>query len=479
MSLNITRPRAEHLLRAWGEMIAQEAEGDGFSFLSHRQQRFENRLNTFLDRPTEHTLEVVWSKDSFVAADNPHITVFLAPYDDIDEVAMFLDELCHESEYNPDWEDTLIWKHALWELYTRTTPSTPGILSTEAIKGLRWFGIDIGGGFDGHLSSLAGFREYYTDVVAHPTGGTPHEVPIRIELEQLFHAIKELDQDAIATNLKTEYGDFYRLLYGGSDITEGRTDPVQLVDIGPLVSAYAYGKMNGAYDAEGIGKYYGGENFWETWKETYCTYVDETIREEFTLTELEPEDVQPLFSKLTDTDATDLSSSVVKYLMGGRWGQYVWNDIEDYFVENPDEGSAVLSEFFDISKHEVPRLQAFREHTIHITDTEGRSPGSIERMATSLLMVAEPDKNIGLPPSKTATFVEAKTTLEDYKSGFRPIQYGVIIPALRTLRDEIQLALDTLKADQSASMLDVHNLIWMYEESGEPSESEIPNELRR
>ncbi len=99
-------------------------------------------------------------------------------------------------------------------------------------------------------------------------------------------------------------------------------------------------------------------------------------------------------------------------------------------------------------------------------------------MATSLMMVFEPDEQIGLPPSKTASFVEAKTTLDDYESGFRPRQYRAVGHALRTSRDEIQSAVRELGGEQPVSMLDVHNVIWMYEDTGETTTDEPPPSYR-
>ncbi|AGN02382.1 hypothetical protein L593_12195 [Salinarchaeum sp. Harcht-Bsk1] len=464
------------MLRAWGEMIAEEPAGPGYSFTPNRQQVFQNRLEAFLENPCEETLEEFWSADAVDSADNPGQAILLAGFEDYQDFASFLETLAAASEYDAAWEDTLTWKWALWELYSRSNTDEPGILTREACEALRWFGVECSGDFAERMDVLEAFRETYFDVVGHATKGTEHEASVRAEMEQLFHAFATLDSGDLSAQLKGPYSEFYRGLYGGSAMDRGRPDPVELVDIGPLAYAYAHGKVNDAYDEPDVSGFFGG--YWENWKREYCDYVEETIRDEFTLDDLEAEEIEPLFKALTDREATNLNASVIEYLMGGQWGQYVWNDVEEYFTSNPEEASAVLSEFFDSSKPDVTRLRLFREHTIHIKEEEGRSPGSIERMATSLMMVCEPDEQIGLPPSKTAEFVEAKTTLDDYESGFRPRQYRSVVNALRTFRDEIQSAVEELGGDQSVSMLDVHNVIWMYEDNGEPSNDELPASYR-
>lgn len=478
MTGSVLRPGADGMLRAWKGMIRSEAAGAGFDLEENRQTRFSSRVRTFLDGPCEDSFADLWQPDAVVAHDNPGTDLFLTTFDgDVDDLAAFVETLRTADAFDPTWSDRLGWRWALWELYTRCNDSAPVVLTEESVEALEWFGIAVSGSFRERVTAAEGFRERYADVVGHATAGTAHEVPVRVEIDQLCNAVVRLGPEDIAAQLKGPHGQFYRHLYGGREAPAERTDQVELVEETRLVYAYAWGKKKGAYEDERRTDFWGGSH-WEDWKDEYAAYFDDTIRERYALADLEPDDVAPLFDDITNRDATDLGASVAEYLMGGRWGQYVWNDVVDYFVSNPGEASDVLSLFFDDSVHVSDRLRAFREHTIHISDEEGRSPGSIERMATSLLMLASPDDHVGLPPRKTSVLLEDKSTLSNYRSGFRPRQYWAVIHALRALRDEIATALEELGEAGDATMLDVHNVIWIYEESGDPHRGELPPSKR-
>lgn len=468
------RPGGENFLRAWGTMVESEASGAGFDFRDTRQATFQSRVEQFLAAPTGETFAALWSEDAVVAHANPGPDLLVSTFDgDVADLARFLETLRSADAFDPSWSDRLGWDWALWELYTRLDTGAPAILTEDAAAGLGELGPRVGGSFDERMATLRRFADRYTDVVGHPTGGTDHEVPVRVELEELFGLLTRLDTDAVAAQLKGPYGDVYRHLYGGREAPADRTDPVTLVDEATVVYAYAWGKANDAYGRDEQTAYWGGQH-WESWKDDYVAYFDDTVRGRYDLTDLDPGDVGPLFEDVTRRDATDLSASVAEYLMGGQWGQYTWNDVEDHLVANPRAASGMLSLFFDDDVHVVDRLQAFKEHSIHVTTEEGRSPGSVERMATSLLMLASPDDHVGLPPRKTATLLADLSTLPEYKSGFRPRQYGVVVHALRDLRDEIRRALAELDGDGEVTMLDVHNVIWMYEGEGEPTAGALP-----
>ena len=455
-------------------MIQNEPTNPGYNLNSPRQDLFEQRVSAFLESPTADSFDSIWTTETAAAASNPGGPILRATFDgDIAELATFVETLTTESKYNQNWEDRFTWTWALWELYTRLNDSVDVILTTDASAALSWFGQNLTGGYRDRIETLHQFKIRYEDLIGHPSAETGHEQPIEVELDELFQAIETLDTEAIAAELKGEYGEFYRYLYGGAGSTESSTAQVTLADIGSVTKAYAAGKANGAYGKDEKQTYWGGTH-WETWKEAYANHVETQIKEEFSLTSLSPDDIGPLFDAITTAEGAELSKPVATYVMGGQWGQYTWNDIAEHFTANPVEASQVLSLFFDESYPAVTRLDAFREHTIHLTETEGRSPGSIERMATSLLMFIDPQQHLGLPPSRTKQFVEEKTTLEKYQSGFEPQQYRQIIGPLRELRDEVEYAVREQGCEIPVTMLDIHSMIWIYGSQEEPTTEQIP-----
>lgn len=471
------RPRTESLLREWGAMIQATPSGAGYDLIQPRQEVFENRVSNFCNNPTPDTFDEIWTPESAISHANPGGQLLRTTFDgDIDELAELIKSMKSASEYNQLWEERISWSWALWELYTRMNDSVSVVLSEQSTDAMGWLGAKPSGEFRDRIATLQRFREHYTSVIGHPTEGTDHEVPIKIELDELFRTLQTLNKSDIASQVKGEYGDFYRSLYGGTGSAQtDTTGQINLVDIGSVVEAYAYGEANDAYDKDSLSNYWGGE-YWENWKESYAEHVQAEIRDEFTLDNLTQAEIKPLFNAITTAEGSDLSKPVATYVMGNQWGKFTWDDIVDHFSENPQEASRVLSVFFDDSYPVINRLDAFKEHTIHLKETEDRSPGSIQRMATSLLMFTNPENHLGLAPARTKEFLTDKTTLSKYKSAFQPQQYRKIIGPLRELRDEIEHQVRQEGSENKITMLDVHSMIYIYAEEGEPKSSQLPPE---
>lgn len=473
MSSLTLRPRTDPLLRAWKNMIQNEFSGTGFEFRSPQQIKFKDRVDAFCSDPSSKSFDEIWTTETAVEHSNPGSEMLRTTFDgDIDELAAVIQMIRSAPEYNQHWEQRFTWSWALWELYTRLNESVSVVLTSESSAALSWLGAPTSGTFRERIQVAEQFREHYCSIVGHPTQETPHETPIKTELDELFHAIQTLTKDDLAAEIKGPYGEFYRYFYGGSRTDGGRTGSVELFDIASVVRAYASGEANDAYDKPKKPEFWGG-TYWENWKEEYAEHVRTEIREQFTLDDLSPEEIAPLFKAITTAEGSDLSKPVATYVMGSQWGQYTWNDIVDHFSANPVEASQLLSLFFDDSYSVVNRLDAFKEHTIHLTETEDRSPGSIERMATSLLMFTNPEEHIGLPPARTKNFLNSKSTLPKYESGFRPKQYRTIIGPLRELRDEIRYEVNGCGSENTVTMLDVHSMIWIYGGEGEPTSNHI------
>lgn len=470
------RPRTESLLRAWKSMIQQAPNGTGYNLTHPRQEEFQHRVETFRDNPSTEAFDAIWTPEAAVEHANPGGQMLRITFDgDIDDLVEFVNSVASATEYNHHWEDTLTWSWALWELYTRLNESVPVVLTEQTTGALGWLGAKPSGDFRSRMQTLQEFRDHYTTIVGHPTEDTAHHVSIKTELDEFFRALQSLDREDIAAQVKGDHGEFYKALYGGTGSAQIDTqNRVELSDIGTVVRAYAYGEANDAYDTGSRTEYWGG-GYWENWKQSYATHVQTEIRDKFTLDELSPAEIEPLFEAITTTEGSELDKPVATYLMGSQWGQYTWNDIVDHFTENPVEASQALSVFFDESRPVINRLDAFKEHTIHLKETEDRSPGSIQRMATSLLMFSNPKEHLGLPPARTKEFLGDKSTLSNYKSAFQPQQYRKIIGPLRGLRDEIERQVRDYGSDNPVTMLDVHSMIWIYGGEGEPQSNHLPD----
>jgi len=78
-----------------------------------------------------------------------------------------------------------------------------------------------------------------------------------------------------------------------------------------------------------------------------------------------------------------------------------------------------------------------------------RSPGSLLRAATALLMYAYPDRHVNFQYQRFTDFFEAYSTSDRLDTGFAASQYNEVMFACRDLLRLIEERTDT------ASMLDV------------------------
>lgn len=469
------RPNAEAYLEQWAELAASQASGPSFNFENPRQLDFLDRVQSFTANPTTETFDAIWSEGAATEYNNPGGKVLRHSFEgEIDQLAEFISELESTDQYSARWENRLVWQFALRELYTRINDSQDVVLTSDTWTLANWLGLELSGDFHEQIDTLERIKEVYTTVAGHPTAETDHEVSVKIELDELARVVSSVDRAAIEAKLKGPHGDFYRSLYGHSEMVEVPSKEVQMTDIGRIIRAYAWGKFNNAFGEEDCPDYWGGTH-WETWKNTYASYVESDIKGVFEITDLSEDDVGPLFEAVTNAEASNLSKSVANHIMGSQWGQYTWNDVVDHFMGNPLEASRVLSGFFDEEVFVVDRLAAFKEHTIHLVEEKDRSPGGIKRMATSLLMFFNQEEHIGLPSSRTKAFLEDHSTLDKYRSGFRPRQYWTVVVPLRSVRDDLRTYLDQRGYEGEISMLDVHNIIWIYGGNEEgPRDEHLP-----
>lgn len=168
--------------------------------------------------------------------------------------------------------------------------------------------------------------------------------------------------------------------------------------------------------------------------------------------------ISDLFDNIEEpSEDIDAVSNVPAKMMGGRFHRLTWEDIVEHCRENPEEAAVVLNDLFDEDLPIVDRLNEFYEFLVHLTerDENDRSPGSLLRADTAMLMYAYPDTHITFQYQRMDAFFEEFSTADGLDTGFNASQYREVARACRVLLDKIELHTG------DASMIDVQTLIYV------------------
>ena len=452
-------PRATQVIAAWGEVADAHPTGPGYDLTSPtRSERYRNQLDVFVSEPTESNFNMLWTEKTLAAATEWHAATVLNLWPgSITGLASFLDEIRTAEEYDADWEDRANWGLAVAELYTRTNPERP-IVSDQARRGLRKFGIEPAVEFESLRDQITSFREVYVDVDGRVTGSNETPLSVYEEIDQLFALVTTATTDEIAASETGPQSELYAALRGYPAASTNDRGPIEidLEAATPAIDGHVAARRNKAY-ADTDTEHWAGTHY-ETWKWDFAEYVSEQVAASFTLDNLAGEDVEPFFNafwanadEYTDTDV--LSTPVPQYLLG-RWGVVQLQDFQATCLDDPEEAAAVLSVLFDEDVHLVDRLRGF--HTFAASDEV--SDGNLLRIATTLLMGVYPDKYVNFQYERFDTFFSSSANLDSLNTGFDAQQYSRIVLACRDIRDAMRQELP------DASMLDVHTLIRLYQD---------------
>jgi hypothetical protein len=447
-------PRQRELLDAWRTTANERASGREFDFTERRHTtRLHDRLDTFLEEPTEDAFESVWMPETLRGAVVGGPGMVLRSWDSIQDLASFLRTVRDAEDYDERWTERFVSDSVVWELYGRLHPEREPILSGDACRALQDFGYGTIRTFAEGTDAMQSFRADYEAVVGHATAGTDHEVPLSEEIETFLHLVHVLGDDQLLETLAGE-GEYPALIEWERDSTDAK---ITLSGVTPLVDAYAAARAADAYeDVDDADEYWGGQ-YWESWKQGFrAEFADATAG--IDLTALDPEDLDPLLAAMDD--ASDLSAAVPPYLLGGRSGGIAWSDFKSLTRERPEEAADVLSLLFDDSEHLPSRLARFRRFYDGIDTSGGPTLG----LATALLTFAYPDEYVMYRYTEQSSFFDE---FSDYEvtTGFDTDQYFYLNEACKRVRDRIDEAVGD---DTDVTMLDVHTLLYVWDNDGHP-----------
>lgn len=347
----------------------------------------------------------------------------------------------------------------MYELYGRLQDGHEAIPSVEAKSVLQDLGYDVGNDRDAVTTGIQRFADTYNSQVGHASQGTSYELPVYAEIDEFFRLVETTDRDTINAQLTGPYAPLFRPLIGHR-IHTGATESLRWTGVDSLIEDHIEARDSGAYDDLET-SHWGGTHI-ESWKWQFKDYFQDVVTESFDLTALTADDVPAFLDAIEEPpEEFDAVSNVPAKMMGGQFHRLTWNDIVAYCRENPEEAARVLSDLYNEELSIVDRLHEFYEVFRHLTTREenDRSPGSLLRAATALLMYAYPQKHITFQYQRMDHFFQQYSTSDGLDSGFDARQYHEVSLACRELLDRIETRTG------SASMIDVQTLIYIADDT--------------
>jgi len=448
------------LLADWRRIISERPANIPVDFSdSNRTKTCIRRVDAFLETPTPDSFRNLWCAEAMSDYWRPSaVTILDNPDVTIDALADLNRDVRDASAYDPAWEtrlDGALDGFGLHELYGRLHADQEPIPTVEATRALSQLGYTDNSDPESVRDGIKAFKDQYEQELGRVTAGAETALPIYAEIDELFRVAEALDDETMHHLASGEYSDFVRPFLGAS-IEYDPSDPINWNSISGLLDEHLEARESGAYNDLST-EHWGGTHI-ESWKWQFKDYFQDVIKDRFELTDLDPNDIPAFFEAISDpADEFDVVQDIPRRMMGSRHHQFTWNDLVDHYLENPVEAAATLSDLFDEDLPIEHRLNQFYAFAMPLLDQgeNTRSPGSLLRAVTTLLMYAYPNRHIAFQYQRTDEFFQEHTDIDSISMGYNSSQYREIMDACQRLRDELDQRTD------EASMIDVQTLIYV------------------
>jgi hypothetical protein len=386
----------------------------------------------------------------------------LKPDNAVEQLHTLFSEMKSADEFDSSWVGQSVGASSGWglyELFYRLQRGQEPIPSTEARAVLNGLGYDVESEPEAVMEGIRDFRENYDTHVGHASAGAPYEIAVYAEIDEFFRLVETTDREVINAQLTGTYAPLFRPLIGHR-IHTGTAEQFHWEGVDALIEEHVEARDTGAYGEDGDDHWGGGHI--ESWKWQFKDYFQEVVWEELDLTALSAEEIPRLFEMIQDPAAEfDAVSNVPAKMMGHQFLRMSWNDIVDHCHENPEEAAAVLSDLYNEELPIVDRLNEFYEcfHYLTVREENDRSPGSLLRAATALLMYAYPQRHINFQYERLDNFFTEYSTADGLDTGFNAQQYREVAIACRDLCSRIE------DHAGDASMIDVQTLVYVADDT--------------
>lgn len=213
-------PKYIELLKKWKIIANKFVSSDLFNFKRYKSEEIKKQIETFLIDSSESNFSSFWKMD---AAQRSASASSVFHSNDITILKKVLKDMLESEKYKRDWEEIKNAKHSLWELFGRLHLDRTPPLNQCSREGLAFFGYETKGEYFDVLNKFHDFKKEYNEIIGHATKGTDHEVPLNLEIDQLFNVIDKLKEKDLDEK-NQEIRNFYEIILNFKQPSDIRSD---------------------------------------------------------------------------------------------------------------------------------------------------------------------------------------------------------------------------------------------------------------
>jgi len=209
------------ILETWKEVANETANAQHFNFdKNYTPTVARNRATEFVKNPNQESFERFWDPLNSAQRSGAAKKIYNKWHNGgrtDGELADLIDEILAADSYNASWQGELGARRTLWELFGFFHIEKYPIINGCAENGLTFFDYDTPSDYEGCVAVFDEFRTVYESVVGHATAGTPYEVPINFEIDQLLNVIDKVSQSDIERESDENVQELYELVLDAGD----------------------------------------------------------------------------------------------------------------------------------------------------------------------------------------------------------------------------------------------------------------------
>jgi len=207
------------VLEKWEEVAGKHAEAEHFKFKEQmeRIQKITSGVEAFIENPSEENFSSFWNSNTLSSArrkatNSSILNKWEEKGNSIGELADLIEEVYNSDEYDSDWEERLGAHRTLGELFGKLHIDNHPIMNWCDVNGLEFFGYECIWDYKELERKFEDFKEKYQNVAGHAASGTDHEVPINLEIDQLFNVIDKVEMGNIKNEERQGIKELYNLV---------------------------------------------------------------------------------------------------------------------------------------------------------------------------------------------------------------------------------------------------------------------------
>jgi MoxR-like ATPase len=210
-------PGRQSVLEQWRTVAHTQSAGEEFDFANHDRTRdIAAGADEFIANPSEERFKAMWDR-MHSAVQRGNAAGRLKQWDgSIEDLAELIKEIRDADEFDESWTDAsrLGGQTTVWELFGSLHIDEYPIINAATKEGLSFFRYEKPTSYADGLDAFNEFIDIYEQVVGHATNEADHgvEVPIRLEIDQLFNVIHKADKQSVEAETSEPARKLYELI---------------------------------------------------------------------------------------------------------------------------------------------------------------------------------------------------------------------------------------------------------------------------